>query len=828
MRELKIALGRSANALKWTNTTIGWDELCGKLKTTRRTAETAAQYHAMSRDDKEKAKDIGGFVGGHLKDNRRLVENVECRSLLTLDSDSAKKDFLIRFRQNCRYAAIIYTTHGHTPEAPRYRIVIPFAEDITPDCYNAVARFFAAQWGIDQFDVCSYRVNQLMYWPSSPSDGEYICEVIEGPWLNAMNFLAAYPEWRDCSKLPIASKEKPIRVSNGKKQEDPLKKEGVVGAFCRTYSIQAVISKYLSSVYAPSVKEGRYDYIPGEGTAGVVVYDDKFAYSHHATDPAGSRLLNAFDLVRLHRFGDEEGSFQKMCALSEEDDQVREKLQAERTAQAQKDFETIASSWEEPPFGKHSIDPFPLDALPKDIADYVSAVAESTQTPVDMAATVALSILSVCLQGKYRIQGKADWLEPLNTYALVSALPSERKSAVLNMMLRPLNTFEQQYNLRNAANVESSKMLKRALERRQKAAEEQFAKGKIEKEELERIAREVADFEEEKPLQLYVDDITTEKLVSVLSSNKGRAALVSSEGGIFDTLAGIYTKNVNIDVMLKGYSGDTIRVDRIGRESGSVMKPALTVLLMAQPGVVSAVLGNKTFRGRGLTARFLYCIPDSMVGTRQYDSTPVSVTVSGQYDRKIVNLLEDEYHGTPSTIGVSAEASRLLSAFSSELEPKLTREYVDIADWEGKLIGNTLRISGLLCRANIFLGHGFLDETADNLIVDGPTMENAIRIGRYYLTNAIAAYDVLPEKPMYVQANRILKAIAEKGLKEFDRRAAMRYCQSFKTVSEIQPVLDFLEDYGYISQLPCEKRYSGRPPLPRYLVNPLWNQAVLS
>ena len=312
MRDLKIALGRSADAFVWNNSTISWADLCEKLKTTKRTAETVEQYHAMSRDEKEKAKDIGGFVGGHLKNSRRLAENMTCRSLLTLDSDSAKEDFLARFKQDCRYAAAVYTTHGHTPEAPRYRIVIPFEEDISPDCYNAVARYFAAQWGIDQFDPCSYKVNQLMYWPSSPADGEYICEVIEGPWMNAMDFLAAYPDWRDISKLPIASKEKPLRDSGGKKQEDPLQKEGIVGTFCRTYSIHDVIAKYLSTVYAPSAKEGRYDYIPGEGTAGVVVYDDKFAYSHHATDPAGGRLMNAFDLVRLHRFGDEEGSFQQM------------------------------------------------------------------------------------------------------------------------------------------------------------------------------------------------------------------------------------------------------------------------------------------------------------------------------------------------------------------------------------------------------------------------------------------------------------------------------------------------------------------------------------
>jgi hypothetical protein len=191
------------------------------------------------------------------------------------------------------------------------------------------------------------------------------------------------------------------------------------------------------------------------------------------------------------------------------------------------------------PFSRFTTLPFPTDALPKDIAEYVKAVAESTQTPVDMAGTVALSILSVCLQGKYRVQGKADWLEPLNTYSLIIAMPSERKSAVQHMMLRPLNTYEMEYNQRNAAAVESSKMRKRILEKRQKAIEDKVAKGNAEVDEMEQIAREIASFVEQRPLQLYVDDITTEKLVSVISANDGRAALISSEGGIFDTLAGI-------------------------------------------------------------------------------------------------------------------------------------------------------------------------------------------------------------------------------------------------------------------------------------------------
>lgn len=483
--------------------------------------------------------------------------------------------------------------------------------------------------------------------------------------------------------------------------------------------------------------------------------------------------------------------------------------------------------WEEPiPFSRYSMARFPIEALPKDIADYAAAVAESTQTPVDMAGAVAISILSVCLQGKYRVQGKKDWFEPLNTYVLAIAPPSERKSAVQHMMLKPVNDYEYQYNQRNSALVESSRMRRRVLERRQKAVEDQVAKGKAEAEEMEKIAREVSEFEEVLPLQLYVDDITTEKLVSVLSANRGRAALISSEGGIFDTLAGIYTKNVNIDVMLKGYSGDPIRVDRIGRESESIMDPALTVLLMAQPNVIAEVLNNATFRGRGLTARFLYCMPVSFVGSRRFQSKPVTDDVCRRYERLAINLLEDEYPDKPEIITLSDDAEKQLTAFAEEIEPKLVSEYAELADWAGKLVGNTLRISGLLCRAGAYRSHEFLDAD-EPLVVDGPTMEKAILLGRYFLNHAQAAYSVLPEDAMFRKAGRILAMLKERRLAEFDRRTAMRFCRSFKTAAEIQPVLDFLDDYGYVERLPDRAPASGRPPLPRYAVNPCVQGFVL-
>ncbi len=180
MRNLPIAYGNSCLAKSWANKTTTFDQLCERLKTTIRTTETAEEYPKQSKAERDRTKDKGGFVGGKLKGNRRTRENIVCRSLLTLDCDHAEIGFIQRFTTDCKYAACVYTTHGHTPDSPRCRLVIPLTRDITPDEYAAICRHFADDWGIDQFDECSYLPHQLMYWPTTPANGEYIYERIEG------------------------------------------------------------------------------------------------------------------------------------------------------------------------------------------------------------------------------------------------------------------------------------------------------------------------------------------------------------------------------------------------------------------------------------------------------------------------------------------------------------------------------------------------------------------------------------------------------------------------------------------------------------------------
>ena len=357
MRKLSIAYGSSCHAKRWVNQQVTFDELCERLSQTVRTPETVEEYPKLPKSERDRAKDKGGFVGGKLKGGRRKRDTVEGRSMLTQDADHAGIGFIDSYEMLCPYASCLYTTHGHTPEAPRVRVVVPLTRDVTPDEYAAISRLFAAEWGIDQFDECSHRPHQLMYWPTTPADGEYVFKRCDGEWLDPDRYLAAHPGWRDCAGLPHSVREGGIVERGRKQQEDPLGKQGVIGAFCRTYGINEAVHVFLKDIYQESELQGRFDYIPADSSAGVVVYDDVFAYSHHATDPACGKLLNAFDLVRIHKFGgldekvpeDTEAaklpSFKAMCDFAVNDENVKMTIAGERMEKAEKEFSGENEDW---------------------------------------------------------------------------------------------------------------------------------------------------------------------------------------------------------------------------------------------------------------------------------------------------------------------------------------------------------------------------------------------------------------------------------------------------------------------------------------------------
>ena len=338
---MKIAYGNSRMEKRWKNNEISWDDFCRRVSTTQTTTETVEEYRKMTKPQQDAVKDVGGFVGGHLRGGRRKTGTVLCRSMLTLDMDHGTPDILDELSLFHSHEMCVYSTHKHTPEAPRLRLIFPLKRDVSEEEYPALARKVAQEIGMDLFDDTTYQPHRLMYWPSTSRNGEYVYQVMDGDILDPDAYLGMYDDWRDVSTWPVSSRESEAVKKAAKQQADPLAKTGAVGAFCRTYPIREAIEKFLPDVYAPSAMEGRYDYIPADSSAGVIIIDEKFAYSFHATDPACGQLLNAFDAVRVHKFPDDDPkkSYNAMAEFAAADERVKLRIFEEKRQAAAEDFD---------------------------------------------------------------------------------------------------------------------------------------------------------------------------------------------------------------------------------------------------------------------------------------------------------------------------------------------------------------------------------------------------------------------------------------------------------------------------------------------------------
>lgn len=362
---LKIATADSRKSSKWKNTEITWTDFLDRLSQPTVTQESWDEYRAMTKTRKAEVKDVGGFVGGWLKGGKRKAGHVEVRSLLTLDVDSAQEDLVEVLDLLFSWRGAVYSTHSHQEGSPRYRLVYPLSREVTADEYQAIGRYVAQEVGMSQFDPTSFQPERLMYWPSHARGADYTYQELEGDLLDVDKVLATYPDWTDASYWPLHPSESEVTAGGKSKMEDPLSKQGWIGAFCRAYSIGEAIEVFLQDVYELGSKEGRYTYKDGSTSDGLVVYGDKFAYSHHGTDPISGRTVNAFDLVRLHKFGKDDkegsspskqGSFKKMIDLVSHDQATLEEMAREAIQEAQDDFSDLPSREEGQEGDKKSVE----------------------------------------------------------------------------------------------------------------------------------------------------------------------------------------------------------------------------------------------------------------------------------------------------------------------------------------------------------------------------------------------------------------------------------------------------------------------------------------
>lgn len=493
--------------------------------------------------------------------------------------------------------------------------------------------------------------------------------------------------------------------------------------------------------------------------------------------------------------------------------------------------------WEGPPipFMEYQKLLFLTEALPDWCYDMVKAVAIAYQVPEDMAGMILLAVLAAAVSKRYKIQARPGWTELLGLYLLPMLETGNRKTGTLRELLAPMEYFEQRLVEQKRPVYEMQKHELDILKARMEDLKKRYVRAKNGtdkknsgrpaheiKQEIEILSKEISETPKPSLPTILTGDATEEKLVVIAGENDGFMAHFSAEGELFANAAGRYNSQVpKFEVLLKGYSGDPIRQDRIGRTAQYIPEPCFTILTVVQPIVLKEVAQKPEFRHKGLLGRFLYSVPLSPLGQRQINPNPIPETIKNRYWNGVLRLLSDSWGNTPKEeLTLSAEANTLLADFERGLEPKLAPEgeLRPIVDWAAKLAGNIVRIAGILHLAD------HAGDTDKPLIVPGETMQRALLFALYLINHAKIAYSLMDtaDTEEIAKAKRVLKWITDNNLEEFSQRDCHRANQAiFRNAEEVKDILKILLAHDYIHESDDESfRGPGRKKSVVYKTNP--------
>lgn len=477
---------------------------------------------------------------------------------------------------------------------------------------------------------------------------------------------------------------------------------------------------------------------------------------------------------------------------------------------------------------------FPAEALPLEIRAMVLAVSEQTQTPADCSAMMGLSVVAAAVAKRVEAEPRPGWREPLALWTAGALPPGSMKSAVDGEMKAPIIAYQDELTELMRDEVAKSAVARHLLEKRLESLKskvtntEDNAKRRLLQDEAESVAVELARTKQVFAPRLLCEDITPERLGMLMHEQSGRMAVLSSEGTIFTGMAGYYNSGTtSLDIYKKGHSGDAVTVDRVGRPSVQIPRPALTLGLIIQPGVIARLNDRQEMREEGLLARFLYAMPKSWVGERDVEPDPIPDAVRAAYHRKIRALLEipadtdEKGNPRPHTLLFTDVAQAAIRDYRKRLEPMLGKggELEYLADWGGKLHGALARIAALLHMA------GIAGEIAEPWVipVDEVEVEKAALICDYLIAHAKIAFGMMSADPALGGARTIWEWIARQDSPTVtlrDMRRGLR--RSFPKPADMDVPLSVLMDLGYIRQQTdrAEKGSAGGRTSVKFEVNP--------
>lgn len=593
----------------------------------------------------------------------------------------------------------------------------------------------------------------------------------------------------------------------------PATKSGIIGLVNDAFDIRAVLTQF---GYQP-IGDRFLAPKSSSGIPGVVIFDDsQKCYSHHSKDSdplADGYYHDLFDVIVHYEFGGDVG--RAVAHFANE-------LDPEGQKHRQKAFRENQDWPELLPFGEAVPANLPVELWPEKLSDFVQGLAAQTETPTDLAAVLVLGALATAVQQPFLIQldKKSKYIEPLCIYALAALPPATRKSAVFKKVTKPFIAWESQKRKELGAEVKEIEVKVRRLNKKLTKLEKDLANAADAQKEMD-LEKQISELEAKIPVvptlpRVWASDVTTEKLALLMEDNAETCGVMSSEGGIFETMAGRYNQGVpNIDLYLQAHAGDPVRVDRKNGAQVILDNPRLSMVLAVQPDVLQAMKSKPGFKGRGLLGRFLYVVPNSNLGSRTGNTVEISQFVEADYAVLLGDLLDFAYmqRGEDgSIINLSDSAFSEWKSFWHEVEQDLAEggRFEYCRDWGGKLPGAVGRIAGLFHVAR----H---KESSGNTALCVEDMTAAVETGKALADHALLAFDLMAVDPDVSASQRVLRWIKRKQLNEFTRR---KVCQDHKSlftkIGDEAGALEILAERGYI-----RKKQANHPRSTLYEVNPL-------
>ena len=488
--------------------------------------------------------------------------------------------------------------------------------------------------------------------------------------------------------------------------------------------------------------------------------------------------------------------------------------------------------WQEPiPLGADPGAQFPIEAIPRQIQEYLGQLAEFTQTPIDLAAGMWLAATGVALQKKVVVEPSRGWIEPLNVYVLAGMDPANRKSAVVAAIARPLRLFEETQAELLGPTIRAARSAHEIRTKQRQRLVDEAAKTPMGSDrdavlhEVQTLDEEIASNPVPAEPRLLADDITPEHLATRMAQNNGRLGVLTAEGDLFDIMSGRYSSKgqANLGIFLRAHAGDEVRVDRGNRPSEFIKSPALSLGFCVQPEILRGLMQQKSFRGRGLLGRFLYQLPESLLGRRKTSPAEVNPMTEADYTSIMRKLLDlpvrqcDNGEFLPEVLSLAREADDQFRAFRDEIEVSLGEFgiYATIKDWAGKLPGAVARIAGLMHVVE------HVERQPIPTVISGSTIQNAIRLGHYFASHATAVFRIMGRDESVALAEHIVHTIQRHDMRTFSKRDIHQQVRRrVDTPDELDGPLKLLVDHNYIRDVPQSSTGPGRKSSPSYETNP--------